>query len=409
MLAATTIAATALTMGGAPLVAPRVRPVAMNADIAALEKQMEMLQIQKQIADLQKLTAAPAPVPAPVPVAIPAPVIEAPIAAMPVPAPVLEAPSNIAALEKQMEMLELQKKIADLQKLTAAPAPVPAPVPVAIPAPVIEAPVAAMSMPVEAPMSAAIQALPDTVAPAAASGMPFGLDIPHVPFLEGLPFNMGVIIPLALVPAGYFGATAFAGFVNSKYDEIQGREPADSPSFAPRARGNQMANKMQKQLAAREAEMEVERAMSWDTVGGVRGDGTRNAQDIFFGGLESLSDSPTGWLFGAPSALYSNQQEAARSEPPTMPMPDEVMMPPVPVPATPVASAAPLTPATPMPSVSFVGDGAMETGRVVPTGSKAKDRKEKRAAGRVQRVPPSSPEEVEAARRGEYDYTGGQQ
>ena len=92
-----------------------------------------------------------------------------------------------------------------------------------------------------------------------------------------------------------------------------------------------------------------------------------------------------------------------------MPMPDEVMMPPVPVPATPVASAAPLTPATPMPSVSFVGDGAMETGRVVPTGSKAKDRKEKRAAGRVQRVPPSSPEEVEAARRGEYDYTGGQQ
>ena len=49
-------------------------------------------------------------------------------------------------------------------------------------------------------------------------------------------------------------------------------------------------------------------------------------------------------------------------------------------------------------------------GKVEPTTSKLRRSKRKGRKGgapRAERVPPSSPEQVEAARRGEYDYTGG--
>ena len=51
-------------------------------------------------------------------------------------------------------------------------------------------------------------------------------------------------------------------------------------------------------------------------------------------------------------------------------------------------------------------------GRVVPSGSSAtlsKSRRRKRGgAAAAERVPPSTPEELERARRGEYDFYAGQ-
>merc|ERR1712113_524724 len=116
----------------------------------------------------------------------------------------------------------------------------------------------------------------------------------------------------------------------------------------------------------------------------------RSAPDILFTGLTNLEKEPLGWLFGTPSALYSNLP----AQQPTV-----------------------LGPFVPEISNGF-GDSPM-VGRVVPTSTRIsttrvsprsnakKSRKSRKALGSRQlgkRVPPSSPEELESARRGEYDY-----
>lgn len=68
--------------------------------------------------------------------------------------------------------------------------------------------------------------------------------------------------------------------------------------------------------------------------------GKRDAQQIFFAGLENVKAEPTGWMFGKPSALYSN----AKSPPPmAAPMP-----PPQPVPSAPTSDIAALSVAPPL-------------------------------------------------------------
>jgi len=100
--------------------------------------------------------------------------------------------------------------------------------------------------------------------------------------------------------------------------------------------------------------------------------GTRDAKDIFMGGLENMSKDPTGWFFGDASPLYG-------SPPPAAPLPVQR--------ESRVASrrSAPYVPpvAAP-PSVSQVGSSRK---------GKATSRKARRAP------PPATPEEV-AARRG---------
>ena len=56
----------------------------------------------------------------------------------------------------------------------------------------------------------------------------------------------------------------------------------------------------------------------------------RDAKEIFFGGLENLKQKPTGWLFGEPSALYSNLPPPAPAPPPPPPPPMSPPMPPPP-------------------------------------------------------------------------------
>ena len=476
---------------------PQYRPVMMadpgdvQGQIAALQQQLEMIKLQAQIKELEAKSAAQAPLPveAPQPVAavpeiatIPppavvvpeiapevftAPVYTAPVYTAPMPDIAAVAPpaaavqsmvpavpdaaaaaaaaassggDQIAALQKQIEIIQLQQQIKalELNRAASAPLPLEAPPPaVVVPqiapevytapvytAPAVTAPVYTAPMPDIAavtPPAAAVQsmvpAVPDAAAAAAAVASSGG-DPPYLAIAVGV---------LVLVPSLYFGGTKFVSFVNERYDELQGTEGAEgapqaaSPSFAPRAPGNQAANRM---WSEREADAEAMRAMSWDAPE-VR---TRNAREIFFEGIENLMAEPQGWLFGAPSPLYSNapsmsapstpsapaaplqEMSANFAAPPVAPTPvAPAPVAPAPVAAPPVAApyVAP-TAAAPAPTAAVpdMPAPAPMAGRVIPSGSKGmtKGKRAARRKARAERVPPSTPEEVASARAGEYDY-----
>ena len=171
-------------------------------------------------------------------------------------------------------------------------------------------------------------------------------------------------------------------FLKAKGAEGQeGGDAAAPPKFTPPSPGNKVANKM---WMERQAELEALRASDWEGATGGSAVGGRSAPDIILGGLKRLESEPTGWLFGPPSALYSNlnlaspsSQRGARSAA-----------------ATAAAKAVPdyqgLPSLTPLP--------ADTVGRVVPTKKRVKQ-----ATGSA-RVPPSTPEELELARKGEWSY-----
>lgn len=437
-------------------------PAEAQAQMDALAQQIQMLQLQQQIAALQQKSsqaatpaAAPAPIveptvatpPAPVAIAEavatpPAPVaLPEPVAMPPVPVPVaipeavatppaplvrdpVEVQAQMDAVAQKIQMLQLQEQIAQMQKMQAAATPTVVPPPIA----------AAESAAVVAPPPAAL-ALPDIViAPPAALAVPEAAVDAVSASWDNLNV-VGVLAAVALLPVGYFGATKVAEFVNSRYDELQGdgtAAAAEGPlgpptSFAPRAPGNAYANQL---WAQRQADLEVARASNWEGAPAYVS-GTRDAKDIFAAGLSNLLQEPTGWFFGQPSALYSNAAAppAPLDATPTAATPVATPVAAAPVAATPVAApvAAPITPpVAPQPVVPSVAPSpaapaaspaasgvmppaAMPTasGRVVPSGSKAmlkSSRRASRAARRAERVPPSTPEEVASARAGEYDY-----
>jgi len=256
-------------------------------------------------------------------------------------------------------------------------------------------------MPLEAPSTALSIPPPPVVEAAVAKTAAFGE-------LFGIPY-LGVALPLLIVPLAYFGGPAFVDFINKRYDELQSGESSAAPDFAPRAPGNQAANKMWSQ---RQADDEIARASSWGEVEPVA---QKNAMEIFMTGLENLQKEPMGWYFGPPSPLYSNALPPPVIRDEGMPMAQA--MPVAPPTAAPIATdagwigepaAAPV--ATAMPTAP---DGGLapppETGRVVPSGSKSMTKRQRRAkrgskAAATPRVPPSTPEEISAARAGEYDY-----
>lgn len=153
----------------------------------------------------------------------------------------------------------------------------------------------------------------------------------------------------------------------------------------------------------REAEREAMAGASW--MEAVPGD--RSAPDIFFGGLNNLAKDPTGWIFGEPSALYSNVPieraapaggRSAAAAAAAAAVPDYAGLQSL---APPPAGAVPPPPYPPPPTGAPPVVGA--DGMVVPTARMS--RKERRAAEkRAARVPPSNPEELELARRGEWSY-----
>jgi len=337
--------------------------------------------------------------------------------------------AQLDALTQKLEILQLKAQLAELQRSAAAAtsaeattivqaaAPVsPAePIAAAVQA-VVTAPAAvdsaaqvaaaqAVAEPVVAQVVAAPEAIQAVVAAAAAaaqpSSLPFGL-----PF--GLPTDGGVptlALAAVLVPTVAFGGKLFIDFVEQRYAELKASEaPGDADararSFAPPSAGNLAANR---RWSEREAAAEAERASSW-----VSSPGGRSSTEIVAKGLTNLAEDPIGWFFGEPSPLYSNVAVAR------------------PLMATP-------PPARPMPPAAAAS--AMEAppfeGRVVPTPALAarSERRQRRegagegfgsrtsagagasasasagaSASRAARVPPSTPEEVEAARRGEWDY-----
>jgi hypothetical protein len=253
----------------------------------------------------------------------------------------------------------------------------------------------------------------------------------------GDPPNM-LIFGVMLIPIGYLGATKFVEFVNTRFDEITaeqgggvptGGPMAPPPMFPsePAAPGGNAAG--QQAWAERQAEMEVMRASSWYAE---QNDVGRSAPDIFLGGLQNLMEDPKGWLFGAPSPLYSNLP-ATPPEVPTAPPaafssaaanPGPFAAPPAEASGfgAPAADAElasflskPTAAPTPAPPAAAAAPGpaaaAGMSGRVVSTASPSAKRRGKRKGSSLrapsaggERTPPQSPEEVEAARRGEYDY-----
>ena len=115
-------------------------------------------------------------------------------------------------------------------------------------------------------------------------------------------------------------------------------------------------------FAVSEADEQAQRRTPDSLYGG----GQRNAKEMFFTGLENLKKEPTGWLFGKPSALYSNEAPPPPPPPPTptftappAPAPMPVATPPPPPMAQAEAVSAP-TAAPDPPAESVVSDATPE-------------------------------------------------
>ena len=120
--------------------------------------------------------------------------------------------------------------------------------------------------------------------------------------------------------------------------------------------------------------------------------------------FENLMADPQGWLYGEPSALYSNvaAPPAARESARVMQRRESA--------AAATAAMEPLAPLEAPLEPAMAAEPL--TGSVVPVAparaaSGKKGKKKGRRARAAERVPPSSPEELEAARRGAWDYTAG--
>ena len=259
--------------------------------------------------------------------------------------------AEMEALKRQIEALKLKAEIQQLQAELAAQA--------------AAAPDSASAS------KAAIQAAPAASDAVSASS-------------TGISPVAGVLLLAALVPVAYLGANKFGEFIESRYADITGGSTVDSGEkasseprkFAPPSEGTLLANQL---WSEREAEREMALASAWDE-DAVPGD--RSAPDIVFTGLTNLLQDPTGWFFGGPSPLYSN-------------VPVRRVLPPMSEATQPISSmvgvVAPTAPSDPTAGAT---------------------RRERRMAGRAakkaarKRRTPSTPEELDRARAGDWDYYG---
>lgn len=338
------------TAGGRKPALTMAAPEELSAEIARLQLQVEIMKLQAQIDQARIQQPAPEAVAPPTsePIVPPADAPPPDLDAVPTPdAVVLDAVPSLPS-----PVPSLPTPVPSLPTVPAAPqelVPSLAPVMTTAPAETIPEPAVAAEVVQQAATSSSF--LPDVPLP--------------------------VIAGLALVPVGYFGATKFVDFINTYYDGMQDDDATPPSSFAPPSNGNLMANRM---WAEQQAEAEVARANSWYPASA---EASRSAPEIFWAGVENLQQDPLGWVFGEPSALYSNAGGA------------------------PEGSAASTTSTTGDALAPASGDdGLSPVGSVVPTQAARRSSKKQRKGRRGQRVPPSTPEEVDAARRGEYDYYG---
>eukprot|EP00316_Scyphosphaera_apsteinii_P002158 CAMPEP_0119315468 /NCGR_PEP_ID=MMETSP1333-20130426/36027_1 /TAXON_ID=418940 /ORGANISM="Scyphosphaera apsteinii, Strain RCC1455" /LENGTH=286 /DNA_ID=CAMNT_0007320839 /DNA_START=117 /DNA_END=977 /DNA_ORIENTATION=+ len=104
---------------------------------------------------------------------------------------------------------------------------------------------------------------------------------------------MGILFVIVLIPMSYFAFSKFVEFVETRYDEISSEREGEQsvPNVSPYADA-MVAPPANVNLA-------VTRVTETKLYG-------RSAPDILFTGLTNLEKEPLGWLFGTPSALYSN-------------------------------------------------------------------------------------------------------
>ena len=252
--------------------------VVMAADADAVRSALADLQAQQSklnalLATMEEPAPAPVAVPTPPPVAVPTPppVVPATEFVMPTPPVVPTMPAVEAPPMPAME-------------LVVPPTPVVPPMPVVPPVPAVVPPMPAVVAPT--PVVPEIGA--QWMMPAAAEPV-----VDAVAKTSGTDGLFTAVVLFTAVPVSTLAVVWLAGQVGISLPK---RAPA-----AERATG------------AADAPL----SLGAGTDGGNTG---RSAADIFSKGLENLLNDPTGWLFGEPSALYSNLPVAYSSSSAASPM-----------------------------------------------------------------------------------------
>ena len=256
--------------------------VVMAADADAVRSALADLQAQQS-----KLNALLAtmeePVPAPAPVAVPTPPPVA--AAVPTPPPVVPSATEFVMPTPPVvpTMPAVEAPPMPAMELVVPPTPVVPPMPVVPPAPAVVPPMPAVVAPTPVVPEIGAQWMMPAAEPV----------VDAVAKTSGTDGLFTAVVLFTAIPVSTLAVVWLAGQVGISLPK---RAPA-----AERATG------------AADAPL----SLGAGTDGGNTG---RSAADIFSKGLENLLNDPTGWLFGEPSALYSNLPVAYSSSSAASPM-----------------------------------------------------------------------------------------
>ena len=253
--------------------------VVMAADADAVRSALADLQAQQS-----KLNALLAtmeePVPAPAPVAVPTP----PPVAVPTPPPVVPATEFVMPTPPVVPtMPAVEAPPMPAMELVVPPTPVVPPMPVVPPVPAVVPPMPAVVAPTPVVPEIGAQWMMPAAEPV----------VDAVAKTSGTDGLFTAVVLFTAIPVSTLAVVWLAGQVGISLPK---RAPA-----AERATG------------AADAPL----SLGAGTDGGNTG---RSAADIFSKGLENLLNDPTGWLFGEPSALYSNLPVAYSSSSAASPM-----------------------------------------------------------------------------------------
>ena len=256
--------------------------VVMAADADAVRSALADLQAQQS-----KLNALLAtmeePVPAPAPVAVPTPPPVA--AAVPTPPPVVPSATEFVMPTPPVvpTMPAVEAPPMPAMELVVPPTPVVPPMPVVPPVPAVVPPMPAVVAPTPVVPEIGAQWMMPAAEPV----------VDAVAKTSGTDGLFTAVVLFTAIPVSTLAVVWLAGQVGISLPK---RAPA-----AERATG------------AADAPL----SLGAGTDGGNTG---RSAADIFSKGLENLLNDPTGWLFGEPSALYSNLPVAYSSSSAASPM-----------------------------------------------------------------------------------------
>ena len=252
--------------------------VVMAADADAVRSALADLQAQQS--KLNALLATmDAPVPAPAPVAVPTPPV-----AVPTPPPVVPATEFVMPTPPVVPtMPAVEAPPMPAMELVVPPTPVVPPMPVVPPVPAVVPPMPAVVAPTPVVPEIGAQWMMPAAEPV----------VDAVAKTSGTDGLFTAVVLFTAIPVSTLAVVWLAGQVGISL-----------PKRAPAA---------ERAMGAADAPL----SLGAGTDGGNTG---RSAADIFSKGLENLLNDPTGWLFGEPSALYSNLPVAYSSSSAASPM-----------------------------------------------------------------------------------------